>query len=840
MKKTWLGAMVFLAAILLCGVWAQAVEDVEMDLSDGSIVVTQEGDETVFTQNGTETRSGEAFALIEQTGSSATAKTITVKSGDVELMINSLKISSSSHCIDVQAGAKLTLTLVGKSTLTSSQGCGIHVPEGAELTVESAGSGEVVSKGGNGSAGIGGKGIYWGYIGGNYTFFKETAGTIVINEGKITATGGNNGHGGGAGIGSGSVGDGGTIIINGGIIVATGGERSTHAMQGGAGIGSGAGDSEMRNTIIGTIIINDGTVTATGGTDGAGIGGGDSCIRGSISILGGTVTATGRNGGAGIGGGCSGEGGIINISGGTVTAIGGNGGDYGAAGIGGGEGGAGGTIAISDATVNATGGGDYSGGPGIGAGTNGSGGTVSVVRSDLTAYGKVHAIGSGLRENRYGLDKITIDSKTKRTLSHDFSEGADCQERIDNLTLSDAGAQTGQEVTFKTTAKGASGVTFQWEGSKNKQTWTTLTGETSRTLKVTCDPDGNQYFRCKVTNGWGNIVYTGIARLWNVEFTTQPQDTAAALDKRAVFEAAVNYSAAALQWEKSYDGGETWTPIENQDSGSLIVKAELQEATTLYRCVAAVGDSQILSDTARLTITDSPVYATRYYMADLDGTYQMVSHGIDGRVITRAAAGDTVQAAAKTFDHYKLNTKRSAAGGVQDAGSELVLSCYYDRETYKVYFRNWDGEGGVQTEKVKYGGTAAPPADIPAREHYTFGGWYLDKAFTRPYDKDAPVEKTMNVYARWTPDAPILEEITREEITVTVQIAVPEPAAEPEAVIAWCAVYDEHGRMLEARRQEITEDTRVSFAFDSAAFTSAAAFLLDGGGEPLCGSISGQ
>jgi uncharacterized repeat protein (TIGR02543 family) len=134
---------------------------------------------------------------------------------------------------------------------------------------------------------------------------NTTDGTLIINGGNITASGG----GRGAGIGGGSERDGGNIIINGGTVTAN------SAAGPGAGIGGG------QNAAGGNITITGGLVNATGGTSSAGIGGGNGSngIGGNITITGGTVIATG-NSGAGIGGSGAG-GGIITITGGNITAI---------------------------------------------------------------------------------------------------------------------------------------------------------------------------------------------------------------------------------------------------------------------------------------------------------------------------------------------------------------------------------------------------------------------------------------------------------------------------------------------------------------------------------------
>lgn len=141
----------------------------------------------------------------------------------------------------------------------------------------------------------------------------DGSGTITINGGNITATGGSQG----AGIGGGQKGYGGTITINGGNITAKGG---TYA----AGIGGGYGGS------AGTITINGGVVNATGGeynstNGGSGIGNGNSASEGTVTINGGVVNATGGAKGAGIGGGINGSGCRVIVNGGIVNATAGSG-----------------------------------------------------------------------------------------------------------------------------------------------------------------------------------------------------------------------------------------------------------------------------------------------------------------------------------------------------------------------------------------------------------------------------------------------------------------------------------------------------------------------------------
>ena len=184
-----------------------------------------------------------------------------------------------------------------------------------------------------------------------------TFGDIRIEGGNITATGGNNC----AGIGAGGWGSG-NITITGGHINATGNG-------GGAGIGGGYGN----NAVCGDITISGGTIIANGGEDGAGIGTGNEGTCGDITISGGTITANGGERGAGIGAGNGGTCGDITI-GGSSTNITANGGEDGA-GIGIGYDAECGNISISGGTIEAAGNRD---GAGIGCSGYGECGNIGI------------------------------------------------------------------------------------------------------------------------------------------------------------------------------------------------------------------------------------------------------------------------------------------------------------------------------------------------------------------------------------------------------------------------------------------------------------------------------
>ena len=363
---------------------------------------------------------------------------------------------------------------------------GIYVPEGKTLTID--GNGELSASTVSDEDG-------WRYAAGIGGGLNMSCGNIVINNGIINATGGE--QGGGAGIGAGVVMGAavicGNITISGGTVTATVGIGS-----GGAGIGAGYNSGYLT---MGDITISGGTVTATVGIGGggAGIGAGlneGSLTMGDITISGGIVTATvgKESAGAGIGTGHNSGNlamGDIKISGGTVTATVdkfGNG-----AGIG-----AGGNISsltmgnitISGGTVTATG-----AGAGIGIGYNQ--GTVTckgiTISKEVTSLIAIkgeyadHSIGIGYNDPDYGgtfsCDKITIGGeetnfietspfifpKRTYTVAFDGNGGSGSMEsQILNLgDVLQANTFTRQGYVFDgwNTAKDGSGMSFK-DGAK--------------------------------------------------------------------------------------------------------------------------------------------------------------------------------------------------------------------------------------------------------------------------------------------------------------------------------------------------------------------------------------
>ncbi len=191
------------------------------------------------------------------TGTAQRAR-IYVESGAHDVTFSGLNITDSAM-VGIAPGVTMNLTIEGTNTISAAiNRAGIYVPVDAALTIDGAGSLDVSGSGDG--AGIGGA-VYAPDESGSDG--NPNCGTVEINGGTVTATGGSTAAGIGGGIDTeGNPGNGGNVTINSGTVTATGG-RDQNGYFGGAGIGGGSGDTAGGSG--GTLTINGGHVTLTAG-----------------------------------------------------------------------------------------------------------------------------------------------------------------------------------------------------------------------------------------------------------------------------------------------------------------------------------------------------------------------------------------------------------------------------------------------------------------------------------------------------------------------------------------------------------------------------------------------
>ena len=144
----------------------------------------------------------------------------------------------------------------------------------------------------------------------------------------------------------------------------------------------------------------------------------------------------------------------------------------------------------------------------------------------------------------------------------------------------------------------------------------------------------------------------------------------------------------------------------------------------------------------------------------------------DGRIL-----GSDWNAPYRYWSFY-VNGAMADVGATQYAvqPGDTIEYRYFDGFAVLTHTVTFDaGEGSaVAAQKVEDGKAAARPED-PAREGYTFAGWYSDAGCTRAYDFSTPVSGDVTLYAKWTKD---------ESATVSV-VGVKNPDAATPVQDAW-------------------------------------------------------
>ena len=209
---------------------------------------------------------------------------------NADLTFAYVSIYSTESPVDVPAGASLTLTLAeGYGNLLRNEedfsgsgkpdNAGIHVPEGATLTIQCGAHGANCPGDetcGRLTVGDNYSGSRAAAIGGNSGWYTtdgnpngEDAGTVTINGGRLTLQTGSSasGIGGGSGTNDGDGGDGGSVTINGGYVTGSRDYEDDEMIIGGGvkgysdGVQDGAGGTL---TLNGGVLAHTGTRTADG------------------------------------------------------------------------------------------------------------------------------------------------------------------------------------------------------------------------------------------------------------------------------------------------------------------------------------------------------------------------------------------------------------------------------------------------------------------------------------------------------------------------------------------------------------------------------------------------
>ncbi len=112
-----------------------------------------------------------------------------------------------------------------------------------------------------------------------------------------------------------------------------------------------------------------------------------------------------------------------------------------------------------------------------------------------------------------------------------------------------------------------------------------------------------------------------------------------------------------------------------------------------------------------------------------------------------------------------LYAKWTSVGGAVDPVDPV------DPDTCVVVFVVGNG-GTIPSQTVEYGKKISQPSD-PARDGYTFGGWYTDSGHTSAWDFNTAVNApSVILYAKWTPKQPQPVEPSDGDVCVTFNVGL--------------------------------------------------------------------
>jgi hypothetical protein len=176
--------------------------------------------------------------------------------------------------------------------------------------------------------------------------------------------------------------------------------------------------------------------------------------------------------------------------------------------------------------------------------------------------------------------------------------------------------------TFSVTATGTAPLTYQWYGSpaSGGNVWDPIIGATAATLTLPNVPqiDDQTKYRCIVANTYGTA--TSSAGFLSVTTPTNgapyivedPENASGMVGDSVLFQIlAAGTPAPTYQWQKSINGGGSWSSLSNGGEYSGVTTNTLRltsltvgDNANLFRCVATNVNGTATSNTASLTVGD--------------------------------------------------------------------------------------------------------------------------------------------------------------------------------------------------------------------------------------------
>ena len=149
--------------------------------------------------------------------------------------------------------------------------------------------------------------------------------------------------------------------------------------------------------------------------------------------------------------------------------------------------------------------------------------------------------------------------------------------------------KAGNTATFKVTASGTD-LTYQWQTKTSSSgSWKncTFTGSKTASMSVPATTARNgYYYRCKITDVAGNVVYTNTVRLYALGVKTQPTTQKVKAGATATFTVSATGSGKTYQWQTKTSSSSSWKncTFTGSKTATMSVPATTGRNGYYYRC----------------------------------------------------------------------------------------------------------------------------------------------------------------------------------------------------------------------------------------------------------------
>ena len=167
----------------------------------------------------------------------------------------------------------------------------------------------------------------------------------------------------------------------------------------------------------------------------------------------------------------------------------------------------------------------------------------------------------------------------------------------------------GASATFNVVASGGS-LGYRWQQSSDAVNWTEVgTNDPSFTIASAAPPMNGLRIRVVVSNAVGSATSNVAVLTVNSppQIVTQPVSVSVTAGQQATFSVAASGTAPlAYQWQRSNDGGATYTPIAGATASQLAFNAALGDNDAKFRVVVSNAFGSATSAVVMLTVAATP------------------------------------------------------------------------------------------------------------------------------------------------------------------------------------------------------------------------------------------